>query len=101
MDKSGESGESEHVDQLQGLTDEDKAKERSDAIEAKIYRGEDDPTSRCTVCGFSSRRRDHVRAHVESFHVPPGNYQCPTCLKIYTTRDSFRRHVRKHHSTNV
>ena len=69
----------------------------------QIYRlGTNNPASSsvngdwcCRVCGKQSRNRSHLMAHVEARHFNTAGFMCPSCQKVYKTRDSLRLHKLK------
>ena len=49
----------------------------------------------CTKCDYTSRKKDHVREHVEK-HIEGLEYPCSDCNKVFRSSHSFRSHRRSH-----
>ena len=53
---------------------------------------------RCTLCDYATRKKTHVREHIECKHVDDGQfYNCKFCPKAVKSRNSLRRHVGQAH----
>ena len=48
----------------------------------------------CTNCGYTSKKKDHMREHVEK-HIEGLEYPCDSCDKILRSYHSFRQHISK------
>merc|ERR1711874_473943 len=71
--------------------------ERNELIESMITR-DLNGMYQCAECDRSSHNKSHIKAHVESCHLPPGNYPCNSCDNVFRTKENLRRHTKKHHS---
>ena len=52
----------------------------------------------CLLCGQSARHKRNIRRHMKEKHMPPVQYECPSCQEIFTNR-GFSMHVVKYHPT--
>lgn len=51
---------------------------------------------RCKECGFTHKRSDVTRHHIEEHHLDTGGAECQLCQKIFKTREKLRQHMYKH-----
>ena len=53
----------------------------------------------CTSCDYSSKRKNHMREHVER-HIEGLRYPCKFCDKNFRTSNSLRNHNYRSHIRN-
>ena len=54
----------------------------------------------CTNCDYTSKKKDHVREHVEK-HIDGLEYPCNVCNRVYRSSHSFRDHKRRGICSNL
>ena len=52
----------------------------------------------CLLCGQSAKHKRNIRRHMREKHLPPVQYECPSCRDIFTNR-GFTVHVQRYHPT--
>jgi len=79
------------------LQGEDEGREEIIKSKVKMDQGEDGVVKYCcTDCEYTHKVPNIIRNHVESKHLPPGEYPCQECDKVFTTRNNLRDHLREH-----
>ena len=55
----------------------------------------------CKSCEKGHKSKQHIRDHIEDYHLNGGSYPCKLCGKINKTRISSRRHIRNNRCKKI